>query len=849
MLKNIKIAAMLFLVALCLVTMSSFVQAEPANNNIVLAAGEMWGTYTPPNYDYNWPRYGKINEDLSQVDNWDINGSLFYTSRCVTSSLFGNPGWSWMSSKVLYDFTNVAFAIEYNDNADFAAANAATAGDAAVENYAVMKFNHSVPGWDDPSRNYHIPSTGGAVLSEDRTFAYGTSAWPTQLGVDVKMTVYNWTTNWGHLDDFHLVEYEMTNTGMADLNGDGTVDVTNNPIKNLVFGYVPGSFHFRLGTNSGRSYYVDNNNYRGIGCDQTFDENGSPYNIAFQAIGSQKENDHSPSISTQWEYWDGYAGFGFLGAKTLKDGTWQEKFLSFKDASGNQIVPTVGEGEQRGWFTTNQTGWNGVNSGNLAQIHSVYMGAFYKDGGIGNDASALDYSPNPNLFSSGTAGNPSTFVVKDKADWQYPNGARELLENKMMYAKDGGAPIGMNPADTMPLKDRALEPDVITRGWISQYEFDYDPIEGFGPISIDVGETVRVYFIRGAGFRMQGLRKTFTTARAVFDAIGPDGDVKANVPAGPPVPEIKVSGSQTVKPLIKWQDPTGLGDCDGIKIYKCVAWPRYNSLYDLYPTHDTWWKSMDPDNEHDPMPYNPLFTKMELLVDQQGNSWGPYHLVKVIPVGEFASYKNPASDAGEYPYAWEDDTYTSAGQSYWYYVSSYKEGAANAVPAGFQGLEDSDIAWMESGKVNYNGRTGLWESTWPYTWRQTNYPAESDIVGSKKVGVPFVLVSPPGDIAQLKLGNTKIGVRPNPYKRVAFHDASGKHQVMFYNLPMSCNLQIYDLAGMLVDEIQYNSPTTENGVYFWDMYSKNGNEVASGLYVWVVKYDGGTQNGTFAIIR
>ena len=753
--KNAKFKIILLFALFFSVTINSL-QAEPANNNIVIAAGETWGTYTPPNYDYAWPYIGEINESMADVEFGDVNACLFKTDRYASSYYFGNPGWSWMSGKVVYDFTNFLFAIEYNPSDEFATANMLNEGMRYEEkNYAYLTFNHSVPGWDDPSRNYHIPADGGSVLTDDRTLAYGVAAWPTQLGVDVKMTVYSWTTNWNHLDDFHLIEFELKNTGMADMNGDGTVDLTENKIENLVFGYNPGCFHFRIVSDGRRNYYVDNTNFRGAGYDMTPDETGSPMHISFQAIGSQEGTEHAPSISLQNEYWDGYAGYGFLGAKKLKNDAWKEKFLSFRDIHGKQIVPSVGVGSQRGWFSTNQTGFNSVNSGTADRRHTAYMGAFYKDGGKSNDVTMFDLSPNPNLFSSGEFGNPSTFVVKDPSYWQYPDGARERLAPVLAYDKEG-KPLGINPIDPTPNKDRPLEPGLVTEGFITQYDFDATPVVGFGPISIDVGETVRVYFVRGSGFRIEGLRKTFKAARAVFKSIGPDGDVTANIPAGPPVPEIKVNVNESVNPLIKWQDPTALGDCDGIKIYRCISLPKYSSLHYLFPSHDTWWKTMNPYSKPDPKPYNPLFTRLDIPQDQQGDSWGPYHLVKVISVNDFSNYLNPDDDSEAYPYAWEDYTVTSAGQSCWYYVSSYKEGAATTIPAEFQGIEDMDITWMESGKVNYNGRSGHWESTWPWTWQHSYYPDENDSQALKNLGAAIILKSNHPEDAAIRISTNSL---------------------------------------------------------------------------------------------
>ena len=44
-------------------------------------------------------------------------------------------------------------------------------------------------------------------------------------------------------------------------------------------------------------------------------------------------------------------------------------------------------------------------------------------------------------------------------------------------------------------------------------------------------------------------------------------------------------------------------------------------------------------------------------------------------------------------------------------------------------------------------------------------------------------------------------------------------------------------------------PTRSDGTLFWDMFSKDGIEVTSGLYIYVAEYPGGTQTGHFAILR
>lgn len=833
---------------LMLVFLSLFVAAigfaEDPNNNIVLAAAECWGTYCPGNVGNTWS-YLNYKDDLSQRTN-STGDWLFCTTRFVNSTFWGNPGWGWMQGLYANDWANTLSAIEFNPDTTFARFNTELYGP-DYHHYCYLSYSSRVPGANDPSRNYRIPANGGAVLSADRTYAYGVAAWPTQIGIDVKMTVHSWTLPYGHFDDFHLIEIELYNTGIIDLNGDGQAESDTNRIKSLVLNYTGQVFGFGVGSSGGRFYFQPNSRFRAFGLDMTPDENGDPWNIAFQAYGSDAGYENFPGLADGGRYYDAFNGYAFLGAKKWdpSSGAWIDKNLAFKDAQGRETVPAVGDGKQRGWFSSWNAGYNSVCDYTPNSTHSVCMGSFYKDGGKSVDKASLNFSPNDNLFISGNAGDPTTFVVKDRAQWTYPDGAYKYTPARMAVDPQTGQNLGMNPMD--PMRGRPLEPGVITEGVITEYRFDGEPWVGMGPFAVAVGERIRVYFVRGCGFRMNGLRKAIKTARAVYSSMKTDGSFVT--PQSPPVPEIKIAGSANVRPLIKWQDPGKLGDMDGVKIYKCVAFPRYNSLYKGFPTHGTWWKTMDPANVPAPEPYNPLFTATTRLYDQQGSFWGPYDLVKVIKKEDFNNNKNLTADAAEYPYAWEDDGYTSPGQSYWYYVSSYKNKAATNLPAAYRDLEPAEITWLESGKTNINGRTGLWESTWPFTEAHVNFPAETNTSAVKKIGARFVLVSPPATIADIELQRTRIGVRPNPYKRVAWHDVGNQHQVMFYNLPSTCFIQIYDLAGMLINELEFIAPTANKGIYFWDMYSKNGNEVASGMYIWVVKYEGGQQTGTLAIIR
>jgi hypothetical protein len=259
-------------------------------------------------------------------------------------------------------------------------------------------------------------------------------------------------------------------------------------------------------------------------------------------------------------------------------------------------------------------------------------------------------------------------------------------------------------------------------------------------------------------------------------------------------------------------------------------------------------------NRPAPDPLNPMLdlnatNVKNLLRTQNGQHWGPYSLLKVIANNELNSFRNPrAADAAAYPYAYEDadDAFTLPGQTFYYYVSSYKNARP---PAPYDQLENASVTWIESGKVNVNGRDGLWKNSWPYTPQDAFYPKSSDLNSLKAVGASFVLVSPPVSAADLELARADVVVRPNPYKRQAFHDVGAEHKILFANLPSKATITILDLSGQIIDRIDYTAPTTEDGTYFWDMFSKDGIEVASGVYIWVVEYERGLEKGVFSILR
>ena len=83
------------------------------------------------------------------------------------------------------------------------------------------------------------------------------------------------------------------------------------------------------------------------------------------------------------------------------------------------------------------------------------------------------------------------------------------------------------------------------------------------------------------------------------------------------------------------------------------------------------------------------------------------------------------------------------------------------------------------------------------------------------------------------------GLESNPYES----------KVMFTHLPSVCDITIYTVSGNIVRTIRHESTSGEGSAY-WDTLNKHGQNVAYGVYVYVVKSpNGDIQTGKLMIIR
>ncbi len=98
----------------------------------------------------------------------------------------------------------------------------------------------------------------------------------------------------------------------------------------------------------------------------------------------------------------------------------------------------------------------------------------------------------------------------------------------------------------------------------------------------------------------------------------------------------------------------------------------------------------------------------------------------------------------------------------------------------------------------------------------------------------------------------EIIVVPNPYvaatiaeKKPFLASGRGEQKIEFKNVPLQARLRIYSSSGVFIRELQ-----SEDGVVNWDLKTKEGLDVAYGLYFYHVNAPGiGEKTGKFAIIK
>ena len=141
---------------------------------------------------------------------------------------------------------------------------------------------------------------------------------------------------------------------------------------------------------------------------------------------------------------------------------------------------------------------------------------------------------------------------------------------------------------------------------------------------------------------------------------------------------------------------------------------------------------------------------------------------------------------------------------------------------------------------------------YPYYYVVCAYDSETDVESTKSnykqtiEGTPIAVVPVGGANANWV---ENVSVVPNPYRGSAAWEQTYLDKIAFINLPPMCNIHIYTLAGDHLITIEHESWSGQEGTAFWDLVSRNDQEVTSGLYIYRVETENGYVVGKFAIIR
>lgn len=111
------------------------------------------------------------------------------------------------------------------------------------------------------------------------------------------------------------------------------------------------------------------------------------------------------------------------------------------------------------------------------------------------------------------------------------------------------------------------------------------------------------------------------------------------------------------------------------------------------------------------------------------------------------------------------------------------------------------------------------------------------------------------DIAEAKEGMENVYVVPNPYVATSIFEPSnvyksgrGERRIYFMNLPEQCSISIYTKTGKLVKTLSHDG-INGDGQESWDLVSKDGMNIAYGIYFYVVEAYNTSVAGKFAIIK
>ena len=155
-----------------------------------------------------------------------------------------------------------------------------------------------------------------------------------------------------------------------------------------------------------------------------------------------------------------------------------------------------------------------------------------------------------------------------------------------------------------------------------------------------------------------------------------------------------------------------------------------------------------------------------------------------------------------------------------------------------------------TGTYSYDDETVV--NGFPYYYVVCAYDGETDVESTRSnykqtlEGTPLSVIPSWNSTADWK---ELVTVVPNPYRGSAAWEQTYFDKIAFINLPVMCDIYIYTLGGDHVVTLEHRGWGGDEGTEYWDLVSRNEQEVVSGLYFYRIETEDDYVVGKFAIIK
>jgi hypothetical protein len=563
------------------------------------------------------------------------------------------------------------------------------------------------------------------TLVEDRMIRVNATS---RVGIDVEQRIHAFSQEYH--DSYHIIEYKFTNTGNVDTDAEAEL---NAPLEGVYFYLIN-----RYATHEAASWVTGN---------------GAPWGkFTMNDVIGDGQNDYGVNFRAQYA-WGGFSVFQ-TDFNALGGPMWQ---------SGGDFAAPVPD-----------------LTGRLASAHM--MGRVY----IHADRSATDETDDPAQPSTmGVKGSDDPDLVTD----EFNNGLMQRqYENFLLQGRPGGPKLAHSHAFEVEPTGEFDKPTKDPAQAFGRYdEGGWAMGEGFGPYTMNIGETINIVIAEGAA----GLGSKAKLEIGMAYKAG--GAIKDEI-----LIPFTVNGQVIQKTKNQW-----------------VMTAR-DSVFQMFDRATANWNADMRIPSPPPPPSRFVVTsgvgRITLEWEYSGpalNGWEVYRKAKQYQDDfDYQLIATLPPDARRY----EDSQNLERGVGYFYYLQAV--GDINTDPAG----KTPTGVRLKSGRY--------------YT--QTYLPAT-------------LKRSPGTNLSQVRVVPNPYNLAATEDIRFPGRNNQG-NQLAFYDIPGQCTIKIYTQLGELVQTIEH---TNGSGDEFWDQSTASKQVVSSGIYVAVIedKSNGQKIIKKFVIIR